>query len=68
MAKHLTFEIERDGAEFHTWCPQLPGCHSHGKTVKKALKNLKDAVQLYLDVLMEEEITRKSLALKERAA
>lgn len=45
----LTFKIERDGKEFHTWCPEWEGCHIHGETVPKALENLKDAVQLYLD-------------------
>lgn len=45
----LTFKIEKDGAEFHAWCPELVGCHTHGETVSKALDNLKDAVQLYLD-------------------
>ncbi len=42
--KTITFEIEKDGSEFHTWSPELPGCHSHGKTVKAAIENLKDAV------------------------
>ena len=63
MQKHLTFNIEKDEDEFHTWCPELPGCHSHGRTVKIAMENLKDAVQLYLDTLIEEEITKKSLKL-----
>lgn len=62
--KNLTFEIEKDGTQFHVWCPELPGCHSHGKTIKQAMKYLKDAVNLYIATLMEEEITRKSLALK----
>ncbi len=61
--KRLTFEIEKDGKQYHTWCPQLPGCHSHGKTVREAMNHLKDAVNLYLEVLLEEEITRKSLDL-----
>ena len=52
--KPLSFEIEKDGKEYHTWCPELPGCHTHGKTVKEALENLKDAVLLYLEVVMEE--------------
>ena len=65
--KHLTFEIEKDGNQFHVWCPELPSCHSHGKTVKQALKYLKDAVNLYIETLMEEEITRKSLALENEA-
>ena len=44
----LTFKIEKDGSEFHAWCPELEGCHTHGETLAKALENLKDAVQLYL--------------------
>lgn len=63
----ISFEIEKDGKEWHTWCPQLPGCHSHGRTVKEALENLKDAVQLYLETLMEEEIAMKSLELEHEA-
>jgi len=61
--KPLSFEIEKDGTEYHTWCPELPGCHTHGKTVKEALENLKDAVQRYLEIVMEEQITKKSLEL-----
>jgi predicted RNase H-like HicB family nuclease len=57
----ITFKIERDGEEFHTWAPELPGCHSHGKTVAEAMENLKDAVRLYLDVLMEEEIAQQTV-------
>ncbi len=66
--KDLRFEIEKDGKEYHTWCPDLPGCHSHGKTVKAAMKNLKDAVNLYLETMIEDQITRKSLELKREAA
>jgi len=61
--KPLSFEIEKDGTEYHTWCPELPGCHTHGKTVKEALENLKDAVQRYLEIVMEEQISKKSLEL-----
>jgi predicted RNase H-like HicB family nuclease len=61
----ITFQIEKDGNEYHTWCPELTGCHSHGKTVKEAINNLKDAIQLYLDVMMEEQIAKKSLELAE---
>ena len=59
----ITFKIERDGDEFHTWAPELPGCHTHGKTVAEAMENLKDAVQLYLEVIMEEEIAAQMLDL-----
>ncbi|HVW20595.1 MAG TPA: type II toxin-antitoxin system HicB family antitoxin [Opitutaceae bacterium] len=35
-------------------CPDLPGCHSQGKTREEALKNIKDAVRLWLEVEAEE--------------
>jgi len=61
--ENLSFEIEKDGKEFHVWCPELPGCHSHGKTINESLEHLKDAVNLYLEILMEEQIVKKSLEL-----
>jgi predicted RNase H-like HicB family nuclease len=59
----ITFKIEKDGEEFHTWSPELPGCHSHGKSVNEAMANLKDAIELYLEVLMEEELTLQTLEM-----
>ena len=29
--------------------PSLPGCMSQGKTVERALKNVKEAISLYLE-------------------
>jgi predicted RNase H-like HicB family nuclease len=52
----VTFRIEPDGDEFHAWSPELPGTHTHGRTRTQALKNLKDAVRLYLDDVMEESL------------
>jgi predicted RNase H-like HicB family nuclease len=57
----ITFKIEPDGNEFHAWSPELPGCHTHGRTVEEAMRNLKDAVQLYLEVKMEESIAKQTL-------
>jgi predicted RNase H-like HicB family nuclease len=30
-------------------CPSLRGCHSQGKTQTEALKNIKEAILLYLE-------------------
>jgi predicted RNase H-like HicB family nuclease len=49
----VTFKLERDGKGYHAWSPELPGCHTHGATRTEALNNLKDAVRLYLDDVME---------------
>jgi predicted RNase H-like HicB family nuclease len=34
--------------------PALPGCYSQGETVKEALENAKEAIELYLDALREQ--------------
>jgi len=33
--------------------PELPGCMAHGKTPEKALKNAKEAIQLWIDTAKE---------------
>ena len=52
----VTFRIEPDGKEFHAWSPELKGVHTHGATRAEALANLKEAVQLYLEDVMEEAL------------
>jgi predicted RNase H-like HicB family nuclease len=52
----ITFRIEKDTKGFHAWSPELPGCHTHGATRAQALANLKDAVRVYLDDVMEESL------------
>jgi len=34
-------------------CPALPGCWSEGKTEDEALENIKDAIQMYLEVIAD---------------
>lgn len=33
--------------------PELPGCIAHGETPEEALKNAKDAMQLWIDTAKE---------------
>ena len=35
--------------------PALSGCFSQGKTIEKAMKNVKEAIELHLEVLREEK-------------
>ncbi len=56
----ITFKIEQDGNDYHAWSPELPGCHTHGRTRAEALSNLKDAVRLYLDDVMDEALLTDS--------
>jgi predicted RNase H-like HicB family nuclease len=50
----LSVTIGRD--EDGVWvleCPSIPGCVSQGKTKQQALKNIKEAIQLCLEVRAE---------------
>jgi antitoxin HicB len=34
-------------------CPSIPGCHSQGKSVEEALANIREAIELCLEVMIE---------------
>lgn len=57
----FTFAVKKDGDQFHASCPELPGCHTFGNTPKEAMAHLKDAIALYLEDMMEEQVLENSL-------
>jgi len=38
---------------YHAYCPVLKGCHTWGKTYQEALKNIQEAVELYVEDMIE---------------
>lgn len=42
------FQKEKEGG-YSVWVPSLPGCVSQGETFEEALKNIKEAIELYLE-------------------
>ncbi len=52
MKLGIVLEQEEDGA-YTVHCPALKGCHSQGETREEALKNIQEAIQLYLEVANE---------------
>lgn len=50
MRYRILIEQDEDGI-FTAECPSLPGCISQGKTRKKALENIKDAILGYIESL-----------------
>ncbi|MBL0309562.1 MAG: type II toxin-antitoxin system HicB family antitoxin [Bacteroidetes bacterium] len=49
---HLPILIEQDEDDVYiVSCPSFKGCHSYGKTVEEALKNIREAI----DLCMEDE-------------
>lgn len=35
-------------------CPSLPGCNTQGQTKEEAIINIKEAIELYIEVLEED--------------
>ena len=46
--------IHKSQYGYDVHCPSLPGCHSQGKTKKEALKNVREAIQTYLEMESKE--------------
>ena len=44
----VVLEPEDEGG-YHIYCPILKGCHSCGDTKEEALKNIKEAIELWLE-------------------
>jgi len=47
---------ESDEGGFTVYVPSLPGCISEGETKNEALKNIKEAIELYLEPV-EDDLT-----------
>ncbi len=48
MKLTIILEPQEEGG-FTVYVPSLPGCISQGNTKQEALKNIKEAVELYLE-------------------
>jgi predicted RNase H-like HicB family nuclease len=55
MRLEIILEQEEDGG-YSVHCPALKGCHSQGETQEDALKNIQEAIELYLEVVNEKAV------------
>ena len=55
MTRKASVLIEKDEHGFYAWCPELKGCQSQGASIEKALANIREAIELYLETLPEDE-------------
>ena len=44
----IVLEPQKEGG-FTVFAPSLPGCISQGETKEEAIKNIKEAIELYLE-------------------
>jgi predicted RNase H-like HicB family nuclease len=49
----VVLEREDDGG-YHAFCPALKGCHSQGDTLEEAMENIREAISLVIETLMED--------------
>jgi len=48
----VVLEAEEEGG-YHVYAPSLKGCHSYGATKEEALKNITEAIELWLESAKE---------------
>jgi len=47
--------IEDETGGYVAFVPALPGCHTQGDTLGELIDNVKEAIELYLSTLTEDE-------------
>ncbi len=47
--------LEDEGGGYIAIVPELPGCHTQGDSLDEVIKNVREAIELYLETLSEEE-------------
>jgi len=55
MGLHFTVILEKeDEGGYHAFCPTLPGCHAQSETIEEGIQNIREAMQLYIESLIED--------------
>jgi predicted RNase H-like HicB family nuclease len=55
MSHKVGIIIEKDEHGYYAYCPGLEGCQTQGDSLEEVLSNIKEAIELYLETLSEEE-------------
>ncbi|MEK7880374.1 MAG: type II toxin-antitoxin system HicB family antitoxin [Deltaproteobacteria bacterium] len=63
MSYKVSIVIEKDDHGYYAYSPELEGCQTQGDTFEDVIANMKEAIELYLETLPEDE--RKEYLSKE---
>jgi len=63
MAYKVSVVIERDDHGYYAFCPELEGCQSQGDSLEEVMAGIREAIELYLETLTEDE--KRALLSKE---
>lgn len=55
MTRKVSVIIEHDESGYYAWCPELRGCQTQGKSIEESLVNIREAIELFLETLTDEE-------------
>lgn len=58
MTRYLTAIIEREGDGYVSLCPELDVA-SQGNTIEESRKNLREAVELFLETASPQEVSQR---------
>lgn len=64
----MKFKVKLEPCEeggYTIWVPSLPGCISQGETVDECLKNIGEAIELYLEPDEDDETSTEGVLVKE---
>lgn len=53
MHHKVSVVIEKDEFGYYAHCPELPGCQSQGDTLAEVAANIEEAIELYLETLVD---------------
>jgi len=55
MPRHFTVILEKEEeGGYHVFCHVLPGCRTQSETIDEGTRNIREAIQLYIDSLVED--------------
>lgn len=55
MSYKISIVIEKDEYGYYAYCPELEGCQTQGDSLDEVLANIKEAIELYLETLSDNE-------------
>lgn len=56
MSYKVNVVIEKDEHGYYAYCPELEGCQTHGDSLEEILANIREAIELYVETLSDDEI------------
>ena len=69
MKWRVILEPDPEIGDWAVWCPELPGCTSAGETEDEALRNIQDAIALFVSpALRGISLGREAIVLGRRGA